>query len=454
MLANLESTAGKLLSVVLSGQPELAQRLNEPQLRPFKQRVALRTTLPAFGLQETAGYIAARVRAAGGSAAHLFSSTAVEGIHRASRGIARTISVIGDNALIAAFALRQPMVTDALVGEVCADLDLELAPTMPASHPLAALAAAVVRFADNSRQCAGDACQSRCSRPQVARQHRSGQASSRRRRSRAGNRHRVPAAAVSSRCPNEPDRRRTAARSRAGPGPRRRGSRRSSRQAGSASPTCLATENLWTFEPATPDSPESASTLDISRGAAGAPQANVGRAQVGSRPGRHRLAPGEPAPGRADRHSGQAPALRRASTIGKLAATLHEAQQDRGTQGRDDHERGPWRRQVADRRQPVAHAERILPSPRPADRRGPAPSHAARHLPGRVHGGPFGRTSAEPSSAFATFQLSTRSRSCRRAARSGSDGQPHVTAHEAADRGSAGQVRLGDHRHAPGDADA
>jgi general secretion pathway protein A len=137
MLANLESPAGKLLAVVLTGQPELAERLNEPHLRPFKQRIALRTTLPALSLQETAGYIASRVRTAGGSAADIFSSSAVEAVHRASRGIARTISVVCDNALIAAFASSQRMITDTLIGEVCVDLDLDVAPMLPAGHALA-----------------------------------------------------------------------------------------------------------------------------------------------------------------------------------------------------------------------------------------------------------------------------------------------------------------------------
>ena len=137
MLANLESPAGKLLAVVLTGQVELAQRLNEPALRPFKQRIALRTTLPPLSLQDTAGYIASRVRTAGGSAAELFTSAAVEGIHRGSRGIARTISVICDNTLVAAFAKGQRQVTDALVSEVCADLDFDMGPVLPAGHVLA-----------------------------------------------------------------------------------------------------------------------------------------------------------------------------------------------------------------------------------------------------------------------------------------------------------------------------
>ncbi|HEY8549363.1 MAG TPA: AAA family ATPase [Vicinamibacterales bacterium] len=137
LMANLESAGGKLLSVVLTGQPELAQRLNQPHLRAFKQRVALRTLLLPFSLQETAAYIATRVQVAGGSAAAMFAAPAVESIHRASRGLPRTISVICDNALIAACALKQTTVSEAVVAEVCGELDLEVPSVMPPGHVLA-----------------------------------------------------------------------------------------------------------------------------------------------------------------------------------------------------------------------------------------------------------------------------------------------------------------------------
>jgi len=137
MLGNLESSAGRLLSIVLTGQPELAHRFNQPQLRAFKQRIALRTSLTPFTVRETAGYVATRVQCAGGSAARLFTASSVEAIHLASHGIARSISVICDNALIAAYALEQPTVTDVIVREVCADLDLEPAPALPIGHVLA-----------------------------------------------------------------------------------------------------------------------------------------------------------------------------------------------------------------------------------------------------------------------------------------------------------------------------
>ena len=56
-LANIETPTVKLLPVVLSGQPELAARLEEPNLRQLKQRVTLRALLQPFELEETAAYI-------------------------------------------------------------------------------------------------------------------------------------------------------------------------------------------------------------------------------------------------------------------------------------------------------------------------------------------------------------------------------------------------------------
>src|SRR5882672_869655 len=61
LLANIETAVDKLLPVVLVGQPEFADRLNEPSLRQLKQRVALRCVLPPLDAQETAAYIANRV---------------------------------------------------------------------------------------------------------------------------------------------------------------------------------------------------------------------------------------------------------------------------------------------------------------------------------------------------------------------------------------------------------
>src|SRR5580765_6073480 len=66
LLVNIETDDMKLLSVIIAGQPQLGDRLNEQVLRQFKQRVALRCELRALTPEETAAYIAGRIYAAGG----------------------------------------------------------------------------------------------------------------------------------------------------------------------------------------------------------------------------------------------------------------------------------------------------------------------------------------------------------------------------------------------------
>jgi general secretion pathway protein A len=125
LLANIETPEEKLLPVVLVGQPELADRLNESSLRQLKQRVALRCSLQVLDLPATAAYIATRVRVAGGDSQHLFTQAAIELIYERARGIPRTISVICDNALVSGFAADECPVGRGIVLEVCRDFDFQ-----------------------------------------------------------------------------------------------------------------------------------------------------------------------------------------------------------------------------------------------------------------------------------------------------------------------------------------
>ena len=127
LLANIETNTEKLLPLVLAGQPELADRLNEPSLRQLKQRVALRCTLGSLTREETSAYITGRIRHAGGERAQLFTPEAVELIYHHSRGVPRTISVICDNALVSGFALQQKPVGVTIAQEVCRDFDFHSA---------------------------------------------------------------------------------------------------------------------------------------------------------------------------------------------------------------------------------------------------------------------------------------------------------------------------------------
>ena len=136
LLANIETPSAKLLPLVLAGQPELADRLEQTELRQLKQRVTLRCELAPFELKDTAAYIASRIKTAGGVPAKVFSQEAVMLIHECSRGIPRSISVICDNALVSGMALGRRLVDRAIVMEVCRDLRLTAAET-PAREPLA-----------------------------------------------------------------------------------------------------------------------------------------------------------------------------------------------------------------------------------------------------------------------------------------------------------------------------
>jgi type II secretory pathway predicted ATPase ExeA len=124
LLVNIETDSTKLLSLVIAGQPELAERLNDPALRQFKQRVALRCALKPLTAAETTWYLAGRVGTAGGTARDVFTREAVAMIHRRSGGVPRLVSVIADNALLGGFAAGVRPVSASIVDEVCRDFDL------------------------------------------------------------------------------------------------------------------------------------------------------------------------------------------------------------------------------------------------------------------------------------------------------------------------------------------
>ena len=88
LLGNIESSSAKLLNIVLSGQPELLDRLRDPLLEALKQRIALRCELKRFDRGETASYIAGRLRIAGGLPQDIFTQESVLAIHEATGGFA------------------------------------------------------------------------------------------------------------------------------------------------------------------------------------------------------------------------------------------------------------------------------------------------------------------------------------------------------------------------------
>ena len=127
LLSNFETRQDKLLQIVLVGQPELSNRLNEPELRQLKQRVALRHHLTPLSLSECEEYIAKRLEISGGTAS-LFTNGAIRTVHTYSSGVPRLINILCDNGLFSAYTLRKPSVEPAMIEEIAQDLHLTVAP--------------------------------------------------------------------------------------------------------------------------------------------------------------------------------------------------------------------------------------------------------------------------------------------------------------------------------------
>ncbi len=121
LLSNLETTSQKLLQIILAGQPELELKLDSPELRQLKQRIAVRTHLRPLKRGETEDYIQRRLRLAGGDGAEVFPEEAVAAVFRSSMGLPRLINTLCDNALISAYARNSRSVTREMVDEVAAE---------------------------------------------------------------------------------------------------------------------------------------------------------------------------------------------------------------------------------------------------------------------------------------------------------------------------------------------
>ena len=125
LLGNMENRRGKLLQIVLAGQQELDRKLDAPEFRQLKQRIALRCNLRGFDLQETVAYINSRMARAGVPDQALLSPEVMEEIHVRAQGIPRLINSICDNLLLTAFAMETRETNLEMLDEVTADMRLE-----------------------------------------------------------------------------------------------------------------------------------------------------------------------------------------------------------------------------------------------------------------------------------------------------------------------------------------
>ena len=124
LLLNLETPQGKLLQIILSGQPELDEKLRQPALRQLRQRIMFHSRLPVLTQKETAAYISSRLATAGCSDSSLFPDEVVQDIYKSSGGIPRVVNLLCEHALISAFAEQQRAVSREMIHRISADFGL------------------------------------------------------------------------------------------------------------------------------------------------------------------------------------------------------------------------------------------------------------------------------------------------------------------------------------------
>ena len=123
LLTNLETDEKKLLQIILTGQPELADMLRRPELRQLNQRITARFNLTPLDASETAAYIQHRLQIAGlPSNRVVFPSAASKAVYRLSGGIPRLVNLLCDRAMMGAYGRQVEEVSARLVTEAAAEV--------------------------------------------------------------------------------------------------------------------------------------------------------------------------------------------------------------------------------------------------------------------------------------------------------------------------------------------
>jgi general secretion pathway protein A len=126
LLSNLETDDRKLIQIVLMGQPELRDRLEDPKLRQLRQRITVRFHLRPLKRFELWPYIQHRLSVAGSRGEPTFTIGALWRINRYAKGIPRLVNAVCDKALLAGFVHRKRQIDHHLAGLAIRELEGEI----------------------------------------------------------------------------------------------------------------------------------------------------------------------------------------------------------------------------------------------------------------------------------------------------------------------------------------
>ncbi|MBT2971911.1 MAG: AAA family ATPase [Candidatus Thiodiazotropha sp. (ex Ctena orbiculata)] len=121
LLTNLETEKHKLLQIILVGQSELKDLLQQARLRQLAQRVTARYHLTPLSRSETRAYVLHRLRVAG-LTQPLFSAGALQSLYRYSGGVPRLINILCHRGMLLAYAKDSKQITRSMVAQVYYEL--------------------------------------------------------------------------------------------------------------------------------------------------------------------------------------------------------------------------------------------------------------------------------------------------------------------------------------------
>lgn len=123
LLSNLETENRKLLQIVLMGQPELRDRLNNHDLRQLRQRITVRYHLAPLNQFEVSQYVQHRLEISGAKGVPYFTRPALWRIYRYSKGIPRLVNAVCDKALLAGYVQQRTRIDYRTVGRAIRELE-------------------------------------------------------------------------------------------------------------------------------------------------------------------------------------------------------------------------------------------------------------------------------------------------------------------------------------------
>lgn len=146
MLLNLEVPGGKLVQLVLAGQPQLDEKLRHRDLVQLRQRVVFHCKIPVLTLEEAAGYIASRLAEAGATESAIFPRETIGDIFAYSRGVPRVVNLLCEQSMLAAYGEHRKSVLPADVLQVARHFDLVEETELETASPVASTIGRLIPF--------------------------------------------------------------------------------------------------------------------------------------------------------------------------------------------------------------------------------------------------------------------------------------------------------------------